>query len=144
MNFELNGKVALVTAVTSGIGLATARGLARQGAHVRLNGRPRPRLDAAAASIQDLIPGAALDTVVGDVSTVEALAAITEAVADVGAGRTDPLSSFVDLTEADWQFLWGYNVMCDSRVTVLHCSGRRGPREQAPSRSSRHACTAEP
>ncbi|HEX6659675.1 MAG TPA: SDR family NAD(P)-dependent oxidoreductase [Ilumatobacter sp.] len=106
MDLELNGKVALVTAVTSGVGLATARGRGREGAHVRLNGRPQPRLDAAAASIQDLIPGAVLDTVVGDVSTVEGVAAIAEAVADVGAGGTDPLSSFVDLTDADWQFLW--------------------------------------
>jgi NAD(P)-dependent dehydrogenase (short-subunit alcohol dehydrogenase family) len=39
MNFELDGKRALVTGSTAGIGFATAHALAQEGADVTLNGR---------------------------------------------------------------------------------------------------------
>src|SRR6476659_9945452 len=48
---ELDGKTALVTGGTSGIGLATAKRLVDEGAYVFITGRDRTRLDAAAASI---------------------------------------------------------------------------------------------
>ena len=48
---QLDGKTALVTGGTSGIGLATAQRLADEGAEVFITGRDRTRLDAAAASI---------------------------------------------------------------------------------------------
>ena len=71
MNLDLTGKTALVTAATSGIGLATSEGLAAQGARVWMNGRSRERLDAAAATVREKVPDAQLETVVGDVSTVQ-------------------------------------------------------------------------
>lgn len=48
---KLQGKVALVTGGNSGIGLATARLFAQEGAHVIITGRDQATLDAAAASI---------------------------------------------------------------------------------------------
>ena len=51
MNFELSGKVVLVTGSSAGIGLAIARGLASEGATVVLNGRDPARLAAAAAEL---------------------------------------------------------------------------------------------
>ena len=47
MNLDLSGKTALVTASVSGIGLATAQGLAARGARVWINGRSAKRLDKA-------------------------------------------------------------------------------------------------
>lgn len=48
---RVEGKVALVTGATSGIGRATAEALAREGAHVALLGRNRDRLREVASSM---------------------------------------------------------------------------------------------
>jgi NAD(P)-dependent dehydrogenase (short-subunit alcohol dehydrogenase family) len=51
MSRKLEGKIAVVTGGSSGIGLATAQRFAREGAHVFVTGRRQAELDAAAASI---------------------------------------------------------------------------------------------
>jgi gluconate 5-dehydrogenase len=50
--FNLNGRRALVTGSSQGIGLALAQGLAAHGAEVILNGRDRAKIDAAAATLE--------------------------------------------------------------------------------------------
>ncbi len=50
MDLQLNGKTALVTGSTAGIGLAIASALAGEGARVIINGRTAQRVDAAIAS----------------------------------------------------------------------------------------------
>ncbi|MBZ4021016.1 gluconate 5-dehydrogenase [Rhodobacter sp. TJ_12] len=54
--FDLQGRRALITGSSQGIGFALAQGLAAAGAQVVLNGRDRTKLEAAAANI----PGAEL------------------------------------------------------------------------------------
>ena len=49
--FDLSGSQALVTGSGSGLGLAIARGLARAGARIVLNGRNRAKLESAAAML---------------------------------------------------------------------------------------------
>jgi NAD(P)-dependent dehydrogenase (short-subunit alcohol dehydrogenase family) len=53
MDLQLTGKRVLVTGSTSGIGWATARELAAEGAHVLVNGRDPARLASAVARIQE-------------------------------------------------------------------------------------------
>ncbi len=51
--FSLNGKTALITGSSQGIGLALAHGLAKAGATIILNGRDRGKLDTAAKVLGD-------------------------------------------------------------------------------------------
>jgi len=52
MNLRLDGKVALVTGASKGIGLAIARGFADAGASVMLSSRKADQLEAAAATLK--------------------------------------------------------------------------------------------
>ena len=56
MDLHLQGRRALVTGSTAGIGFAAALGLAREGAKVVLNGRSQGRVDDAVARIRDQVP----------------------------------------------------------------------------------------
>ncbi len=51
MSAKLNNKIALVTGATSGIGLATAKRFAAEGAHVYITGRRQAELDAAVDAV---------------------------------------------------------------------------------------------
>ena len=81
MELGLEGKNAAVAAASAGLGLASAKALAAEGARVAICGRDPERLAAAAAGIEgDVIP------LVADVGTAEGSAAfIAEAQRRLGA-----------------------------------------------------------
>jgi NAD(P)-dependent dehydrogenase (short-subunit alcohol dehydrogenase family) len=78
---QLNDKVALVTGGTSGIGLAAAKRLAAEGAHVFITGRDKQRLDEALAAI-----GPSANGIRGDVTDSDDLDRVAEAVKAHGHG----------------------------------------------------------
>ncbi|MET7400872.1 oxidoreductase [Dactylosporangium sp. NPDC005572] len=74
---NLTGRTAFITGGNSGIGLETARVLARHGARVILAGRDQDKLDRAVAELRAAQPDALLDTVVVDLGSLASIAAAT-------------------------------------------------------------------
>ena len=82
---KLESKVAVITGANSGIGLATAKRFASEGARVFMTGRRQAELDAAAAEV-----GHGARGVQGDVANLADLDRLYEVVRDE-AGRIDVL-----------------------------------------------------
>jgi NAD(P)-dependent dehydrogenase (short-subunit alcohol dehydrogenase family) len=78
---QLDGKTALVTGGTTGIGLAAAHRFAAEGAYVFITGRRKASLDDAVATIGPNATGVA-----GDVSNLDDIDRATEAIRAHGAG----------------------------------------------------------
>ena len=105
MDLGLEGRVALVTGASKGIGLAVAHALASEGARVALASRPRERIDAAARDVGGtgfVFDSEDLDAVPGLVAGVEAaLGPVDVYVANTGGppANPDPLA----LDREEWE-----------------------------------------
>lgn len=108
MDLALNGKLALVTGASSGLGAACATALAAEGARVIINARDKKRLSAAADAIEAAC-GTRPQMVLGDIATDKGLAAIEKAVARlpvdilVSNGGGPPAGQFLDHDAEKWE-----------------------------------------
>jgi NAD(P)-dependent dehydrogenase (short-subunit alcohol dehydrogenase family) len=121
VDLKLSNKTALVTGSTAGIGLAIATSLAREGAHVTINGRTEQRVDAAIATIRKQIPTAKVEGIVADFSTaagaeavIAKLPAVDVLVNNVGIFEVKP---FLEIPDADWLRFFEVNVMSGIRLS---------------------------
>src|SRR5262245_38110615 len=106
MDLGLNGKRALVTGSTAGIGLAAARALAAEGAVVTVNGRSEARVAAAVTELRGQLPGARVDGIAADLATADGCALVTARLPSVDVlvnnmGIFEP-KPFEDIPDADW------------------------------------------
>jgi NAD(P)-dependent dehydrogenase (short-subunit alcohol dehydrogenase family) len=127
MDLQLQGKKALVTGSTLGIGFATVVGLAREGAEVVINGRTQPRADEAAALVRTLVPGARVTGVAANLADAQGCAALIEAVPDLDVlvnslGIFEP-KPFAEITDADWLRFFETNVMSGVRLSRHYLPG---------------------
>ena len=129
MDLGLKDKRAVVTGSTAGIGFATARLLAGEGAHVVVNGRTAARVDAAVAQIRQEVPAARVEVVAADLSGAEGCQALVAAVPDADVlvnnmGIFEP-KPFAEIPDEDWMRFFEANVMSGVRLSRHYVTGMR-------------------
>jgi NAD(P)-dependent dehydrogenase (short-subunit alcohol dehydrogenase family) len=129
MNLQLEGKRALVSGSSAGIGFAIAQTLAREGASVIVNGRSAVRTKVAAKLISDNGASARAYPFVGDLATasgVEQLAAeipeIDILVNNLGIYEPKP---FQEIADAEWLRFFETNVLSGVRLSRQYLPGMK-------------------
>lgn len=124
MDLLLNGKRALVTGSSIGIGEAVARALAAEGVVVAVHGRDRHRAELVVQNIAEA--GGKAYSVLGDLTNEEDVSRIAEdAVSLLGgvdilvnnAGGSGPKQLWENTPAADWAAAYDRNVLAAVRVT---------------------------
>lgn len=121
MDFGIDGKVAIVTGGTSGIGLEIARSFLEEGARLVINGRDRSKLDVALARLGPRASG-----VIADLTTLEGAERLAAFAEDIGPveflvnniGRFD-VEDFFDISDERWHDYFDANVLTGVRITRL-------------------------
>jgi len=149
MDLGLTGKVAIVTGASSGFGLATAKGLAREGCRLAVCARREAKLLAAAREIEaegaevlarpcDVFQADQAEAFVRE--TAERFGGVDVLVNNVG-GLHEPLRAmFEETTDKVWARTFEMNVVQSARMTRLclpHMKARGGSGFDA------HYCTAK-
>jgi NAD(P)-dependent dehydrogenase (short-subunit alcohol dehydrogenase family) len=132
MDLKLNGKHALVTGSTAGIGKAIAAALAAEGASVVVNGRNPKTVEQTAQELSSLGGGAvhgiacALDSAKGVdqlIKGAEAIGPVDILVNNVGIFEPKP---FEEIPDDDWQRFFDVNVMSGVRSSRAVMGGMKG------------------
>ncbi len=122
MNLQLNGKFALVTGSTAGIGLAIAKSLAAEGAVVWVNGRTQSRVDEAVKQVGHGARGFA-----GDLSDAAVAERLRQQLPEVdilinNLGIFEP-KPFGEIPDEDWRRFFDVNVLGGVRLSRFYFDG---------------------
>src|SRR4051812_40725255 len=120
MELHLEGKRALVTGSTAGIGFAAAVGLAGEGAHVVVNGRTQARVQEALKRIKAVVPKASVSGIAADLSIADGVKELLDRLPDVdilvnNVGIFEP-KPFEQISDEDWLRFFETNVMSGVRL----------------------------
>jgi NAD(P)-dependent dehydrogenase (short-subunit alcohol dehydrogenase family) len=121
MNLGLQGKLAVVSGSTAGIGLASATALASEGARVIINGRTEERVSAALEKIRERVPSADLRGVAADLGSASGVEAFLKKAPDADVlinnlGIFD-LKPFLEIPDEEWLRFFEVNVLSGVRLT---------------------------
>jgi NAD(P)-dependent dehydrogenase (short-subunit alcohol dehydrogenase family) len=127
MDLQLAGKTALVTGSTAGIGLATAKALAREGVTVIVNGRSQERVAAAVEAVQAAAIGAHVTGIAADLGTADGISelggklpGVDILVNNLGIFEAKP---FAKITDEEWFRFFEVNVMSGVRLSRKYLPG---------------------
>jgi NAD(P)-dependent dehydrogenase (short-subunit alcohol dehydrogenase family) len=127
MDLGLQGKLAVVSGSTAGIGFAVATALVRERARVVINGRTAKRVNAAAERIRMEMRGAEVTEVVANLGTAEGIAKLVEQVpsADILVNNLGifEIKPFLEIPDKDWLRFFEVNVMSGVRLTRHYLPG---------------------
>jgi 3-oxoacyl-[acyl-carrier protein] reductase len=123
MDLAIDGNAALVTASSSGLGKASARALAREGANVVINGRDEERLAETAEEIHADATGEVV-TQAGDLTDPDDVETLVETAVEefggldhlVTSAGGPPSGTFLDTDDEDWQQAYELLVMSVVRL----------------------------
>src|SRR5262245_61671087 len=120
---------ALVTGSTAGIGFATARALAREGAHVTVNGRTGARVSRAVDRLRTEQPGATIDGIAADLSVATGCRALLDKLPEVDVqvnnlGIFEP-KPFEHIPDEDWTRIFETNVLSGVQLARHYVRGMR-------------------
>jgi NAD(P)-dependent dehydrogenase (short-subunit alcohol dehydrogenase family) len=123
MDLHLQGKTALITGSTGGIGYGIAKVLLAEGAAVIINGRTQQSVDKAVAALKQATGKAPLGFA-GDMSKADDIARLGKAFPDVdilvnNVGRYLP-HEFTQSTDEDWYQTFDLNVMSGVRLSRIY------------------------
>jgi len=147
MDLKLKDKVVLVTAASRGLGAATARRFAEEGARVAISARDADRVGKTAAAIAK-DTGAEIVALVGDVARPDDPAHMIQSVLDrwgqldvliINAGGP-PSGKFLDLKVEQWEAAYQLSVM--SAVRLCHAALPHMLKNAGPERGSIVAITS--
>ena len=129
MDFGLQGKRALVTGSTAGIGFAAAKAMASEGAQVTINGRTAARVNAAVARLHAELPDSSVTGVSADLGTAGGCEVMIQQRPDLdilvnNMGIFEP-TPFEDISDADWLRFFEINVLSGVRLTRHYLRGMR-------------------
>jgi NAD(P)-dependent dehydrogenase (short-subunit alcohol dehydrogenase family) len=124
MNLELQGKKALITGSTSGIGFAIAYALAAEGASLIINGRTDESVNMAKNRILADFPKTQIQGVGADLSSADGVNALLTASGEVdllinNLGIFD-FKPFEQISDDEWQHFFDVNVMSGVRLARYH------------------------
>src|ERR1700730_3167636 len=127
MNFGLQGKLAVVSGSTAGIGLGIATALPAEGAKDVINGRPQARVDAALKAIKQRLSGADVRGVPGDLGTAPGVESFLRQVPAANVlvnnlGIFEP-KPFLEIPDADWVRFFEVNVLSGVRLARAYLPG---------------------
>ena len=129
MDLRIAGRKALVTGSTKGIGFASARTLAQEGAEVWLNGRDAAGVEAACERVRVAAPGAQVHGMVADLATAQGAAKVAEAIPELdilvnNLGIFEP-KPFEEIPDEDWLRFFETNVMSGVRLSRTYLPGMK-------------------
>lgn len=117
MDLKLNGRTALVTGSTAGIGFAIARRLAEEGVEVVITGRNQAKLDDAATQ---LAQSGRVRPILADPATAQGAATLIEAAPDVDILVNNlgiyEAKTFTEISDEDWHHFFEVNVVSGARL----------------------------